>query len=137
MHKMLWLFGCVVLALGGCGTQDLREAISGRVTFDGQPLAHGSLRFEPLDTRLGQAAGAVITQGQFQVDSSQGLTPGAYRVAVSSPRVEPTAAPSMDNSGPVEERIPARYNANSELKINVESGGTNQFQFDLLTTNSN
>jgi hypothetical protein len=43
----------------------------------------------------------------------------------------------MDNSGPVEERIPARYNANSELKINVESGGTNQFQFDLLTTNSN
>jgi hypothetical protein len=137
MHKMLWLLCCVTLALSGCGELDLREAVSGRVTLDGQPLAHGSLRFEPLDAKIGQAAGAVIKQGQFQVDRSQGLTPGAYRVAVSSPRVDPAAAPSMDYSGPAEEQISPRYNTNSELQINVESGGTNQFQFDLLTNNAN
>jgi hypothetical protein len=133
IYCFLVLLACTAIAVAGCNEPSNRQAISGSVLLDGQPLAHGSIRFEPRDAARAQASGAVIAAGKFAVARDQGLVPGTYRVAVSSPKNDPAAAPSMDGGGLAEERIPRRYNIDSELEIVVEPRGGNQFTFDLIT----
>ena len=69
-----WPFHCGVRGQGitllvcltaGCGATDSlsRQAISGTVTLDGQPLAGGAILFEPTTERAGTAVGATIRQG--------------------------------------------------------------------------
>ncbi len=129
---------CFVLAgAAGCGGGDplQRQAVSGTVTFKGQPLDKGTITFLPADSQSkAQPGGATITNGQFSLPAAQGLAPGKYRVQISSPvggaEAKPDEAPG-DSSKLAEERIPASWNTESKHEITVEKGGANKFDFKI------
>jgi hypothetical protein len=125
-----------------CGCQSKnplgRLPLSGEVTLDGAPLDQGQIVFSPLQTegKLVNSS-AIIVAGKYELPAESGLLPGPYRVVISStPKpgagpVDPIKAMEAPPPPPVE-RIPAKYNVESELKIDVQKQETpNTFNFDL------
>jgi hypothetical protein len=80
------------------------------------------------------AVGALIQHGSFAIDRDRGPTPGWYRVRIysnSGVQAPPGKGQSQSSRRPMVERLPAVYNARSELEVSVTANGPNQFQFDL------
>jgi len=122
--------------LFGCGSSDglNRQAISGTVTLDGQPIPIGAILFEPATQESGTAVGATIRQGGFAIARREGPVPGSYQVRVysSSGIQAPPAQGQTDRTPrPMVERIPARYNTQTELRATVLGRHANPFRFDL------
>jgi len=111
-----------------------RQAISGTVTLEGQPLQDGSIQFLPTSQREVLSGGAVVADGRFSISRREGLTPGDYRVVITSApsetSVRPTEAPGLAPE-PAKERIPEKYNRKSTLTAKVEDDGPNTFEFRL------
>ena len=64
-------------ATAGCGGPPPAVA-RGRVTLDGEPLAHGTIAFLPADGK-GPTAGGLVTAGGYEV---RGMAPGLKLVRV-------------------------------------------------------
>lgn len=133
----LFVLLCLLPPLG-CGGNPLdRQAVSGKVVLDSKPLDHGSIQFCPERTQRGIFAGALIVNGKYEVPGSKGLPPGKYTVRISAAipgsNAAPKGPPGMSMSKPLQERIPAQYNAESRLTVEVKSGGGNAFDFALKT----
>jgi hypothetical protein len=134
----------VLLALVGCGEDTIprddlpRESVSGAVTLDGQPMARGTIQFDPVQGTQGPAAFAVgeIKDGKFAIDRARGPVPGQYKVSISS-RPPIVIAPDQ---GPGErpkqepEKVPVRYNKKSTLTKEITGGATNAFDFELKSS---
>jgi hypothetical protein len=115
-----------------------REAITGTVTFDGGPLARGTIQFRPATQAEATASGAMIDDGRFAIPRDQGLVPGKYKVQIDSREdaAAPLAGGELPGAIPVAKKkpaalIPPRYNTRTELTAEVKSGGPNEFTFDL------
>jgi hypothetical protein len=131
--------GLVVAAglLAGCGdSAERRYAVSGTVTYKGQPIANGLISFMPRGTDA-SAGGSAIVNGKYTIPSSVGLLAGEYDVVVSVPTATPAKA-AGDDEAPGEggeretgEALPARYNLMTELKAEVKAEDKNQFDFHL------
>ena len=129
----------------GCGGADddlPRAAVSGTVTFEGQPLAQGRIQFEPSSPDAKVTAGAEITDGRFAIPRDQGPTPGDYRVMVTSavvrksgadvaPGDEPAKRGGPMLPAPAVELIPKEYNAQTKLTAKVEANKSNVYEFAL------
>jgi hypothetical protein len=118
----------------GCGANDGPQAVSGSVTYRGKPLTHGTVTFLTTSGAPGPAAGALVTDGRFEVPAARGLEPGTYRVAISAP--EPGGVLTREEkaagaSPKARESLPAKYNAATELTAEVRAGAENRFDFDL------
>lgn len=125
------IIGAIAL-LGGCGAKNElnRQPISGTVTLDKEPVANGTIRFEPLEK--GVAAGATISQGKYNIPAERGLPAGEYLVRISAAGATgPVEEAPGDSSKLAEELIPAKYNSNSELKVSVKVGDRNPYDFNL------
>src|SRR5262249_60971208 len=93
---------------------------AGRV--DGQPVKVGTMSFFPKDGKT-STAGGKITDGQYSVE----VPVGVMKVSISEPRgsgkkkkLYPTAdSPEVELQ---EEGLPARYNEQTELELEVKSG---------------
>lgn len=144
-------------ALAGCASQaesdDLpRQAVSGTVRFDGRPLEHGRIVFQPASPEAKVPAGGEIEDGQFAIPRGQGPTPGDYRVMISSSGPAPPGAdapPGAEEVNPPKasrpsrgakasnasraapELIPKEYNAKTKLTAKVEADKPNTFEFAL------
>jgi len=128
------------LLLCGCGPgrdPHGRQAISGSVTFQGKPLAPGTIQFLPANANE-SGAGALIREGRYQIPREQGLSPGTYSVAITSPEenttdppISPPGHPGVKMPPPGKERIPARFNRDTKLSITVTDSGPNTFDFNL------
>jgi hypothetical protein len=137
MRNALWLAmvlaACIGLTIAGCGggSPQGRLAISGQVTFEGQPLDQGSIQFTPLDSESGISGGAIIQNGSYTIEAEKGLAPGKYRVRIFSAEAsgEAEEMPGMSEEAP-KERIPAQYNVESTLEADV-SGDKTTFDFKL------
>jgi hypothetical protein len=113
---------CLVLGLVlGCSADAKHGTVTGTVSFDGQPLKSGNIRFDPADGHTA-TADAMITDGKF----SATVPPGDKRVSITAPKVigkkkvyETPNSPTVDLT---EEMLPKRYNAQSELKATVKLG---------------
>jgi hypothetical protein len=122
--------------LAGCGGDPVdalpREAVSGQVTFEGKPLAAGLIQFQPTGQEA-TAGSAAVAAGRYAIRKDEGLVPGKYRVAITTPVAEAGPSPALpgDEKPPPREPIPARYNAKSTLSADVTKGGPNTFDFDL------
>jgi hypothetical protein len=129
------LFAAALLALLGCSGPP-RTTVSGKVTFDGQPLASGQIVFEPQGTgRLGIAQ---ISAGAYTMPAEHGPTAGAYvvRITANRPSGRKTKA-GLGANGPSlvdrhEQFLPAKYNEQSELKAEVSGEG--QIARDFILT---
>ncbi len=85
-ERPLLVLACVVL-LAGCGGEPEAERfdVKGTVTFDGQPVAYGTMTFIPKQGDRGGASGnATIENGSFDTSKrGEGVIGGLHRVIVS------------------------------------------------------
>ena len=127
----------------GCGSGDAlnRQAISGFVSVNGNPLKHGLIRFEPQGTTTGPGVMAEIFEGEFCFSKDNGPIPGTHRVEVEATQFQGfaidneaayTAAVMQTGRSPLGRNpIPAAYNANSTLTVFVQDSDDQTFPFDL------
>lgn len=129
--------GIILLALAaGCGRGSgvERAVVSGTVTFQGQPVADGMIRFIP---DAGPASGAVIKEGRYEVKASGGAAAGVCRVEIRGFRQgaaqnRPAGGPQIDaNPQGRVQFIPNQYNAESTLQVTVEAKQGQVHNFDL------
>jgi len=109
------------------------QAVSGTVTLDAKPLDNGTIQFVPAETTNGLLSGALIVHGAFYIPSEKGIPPGKYTVRITS--VAPSAnvssgPPGSESTKPAQERIPPKYNAQSQLTATVTAGSANTFSFE-------
>jgi len=123
--------GLLAVALG-CGKGGVRrEVVQGKVTFKGQPLDAGQIRFliDDRPTAMGQ-----ISKGAYKIDHLGGVPVGSGKVEIEG--FEDTGKvvfTSIDGKKTMEANqiLPAKYNAKSELKVEISAGATNEKNFDL------
>lgn len=92
MHSLLQatLSGLLIFSLCGCGGSG--EAVpdmyhlSGKVTFNGAPVEHGSINFNPTVEKGGHAGFAVITNGTYdtKAEGGKGHAGGSLMVIIKS-----------------------------------------------------
>jgi hypothetical protein len=116
----------------GCASGSRFGDVQGEVTLDGQPLAEGVVRFVPADGKT-PTASALVEGGRFR----ERVPVGNHRVEISSPKLPKGVTSSgqmkrgtVDEGAALEELIPERYNARTELTTEVKKG-TNKVRFDL------
>ena len=133
---VVFVLGVVVAGCGGATDGLPREAVSGTVTFKGQPLDVGSISFRPTTTSV--AAESLIEKGSYSISRDQGLVPGKYKVLIfaregSEPKRAEGVAPGSEprqKQRPAD-LIPPEYNSATTLTAEVTAGGKNTFDFDL------
>src|SRR5262245_57778273 len=130
-YAFLSFSGFAILALVlGCGSDGPNVApVEGTVTFGGRPLADATIRFEPAEGVLPPSVGKTDAEGNYELHYSKdarGATIGDQIVRITS-----FGAIGEDCERQIiPEKIPARYNMKSELKVTVKRG-SNTFDFDL------
>lgn len=104
--------------------------VSGKVTFDGEPVAEGFIEFRALsgDTRgfAGPIKNGTYAAKTFAAPMSVSIT--AFRQV---PGTFMQAAPDQPKVPTTEQYIPARYNTATELKADVPAGGDRRLDFGL------
>jgi len=127
------------LAVGCSGSGDdlPREPVSGTVTLDNQPLPNGTISFVPASGSGG--GGGTIKDGKFSIARAGGLVPGSYSVSINASETQgEQTKPKMvggtrKESQVAKELIPAKYNANTELKAEIKKGGNKDLNFVLVS----
>jgi hypothetical protein len=125
--------------LGGCGGGDglPRQEVLGQVTLNGEPLADGTIQFQPGTITEGPevSGGALISGGVYRIARNEGLVPGTYKVLIfAHDEAKTPAATASDpgaRGGPPAELIPPRYNASTTLTAEISKEKPNVFNFDL------
>jgi hypothetical protein len=124
------------LAVGGCSgnIDDLpRQPITGTVTLDGRLLPTGLIVFTPPGSVAGGAktsGAASITNGRFSIPRVKGLIPDKYSVAIYPGRT-PAEALSPEGRARATFRIPAKYNTQTELEVEISAGGNKELRIDI------
>jgi hypothetical protein len=108
-----------------------RYPVKGRITLGGQPLKGGSVVFLPNPGNPGSASGTEVLDGQYYLPRERGLSPGSYKVLISSLPSVPKKEAGPPTTPPAKERIPPRYNIESELTVEVQAESENTFDFPL------
>ena len=115
-----------LLAVAGCGRRGPATcAVSAAVTYNGAAVPDGSIVFMPLDKGMSADAGR-ITGGK----SSFSAKPGKKKVEIRAVREVGKVIPSMGVRAR-QSYIPANYNTETTLTVEVIAGGKNEFSFDL------
>lgn len=121
----LGLVALLALLLAGCGPKIV--TVSGNVTLNGMPVAKGVIDFTSLEPPQNTAT-ADIVNGKYSVK----LPTGKKQVRISAPVVtgqkpEYQGGPLMDVTG---ESIPDRYNATTELTLDVTGSTTKDWPLE-------
>ncbi len=134
---VLWVLTVAAL-VGQVGCGGGLAAVSGRITFDGQPVEDGEVRLVPTSTGAGagQVTGAAIVQGRYDIPGDKGALPGTYRVEIRAQKKTGKKLPSIPPATPgtmydeTMQFIPAKYNDQSTLTVDLASGN-NAKDFEL------
>jgi hypothetical protein len=124
------IFVALLVVQVGCGG-DKAAVVTGKVTFNGEVVETGAIRFVPADGD-GPVAGAMIEGGVFTATK---VHVGKNQVFITSPRgtgvmVKSWDAPDAPIGEEVVEGIPAKFNSESELFYDVTKGQQTK-NFDL------
>ena len=124
-----WAF-VALLTLAGCSNNKMAD-VKGTVTIDKNPIQEGTITFFPEDGKA-PTTGGPITKGEYNVKVPVGL----MKVSISMGKVVGKKKLYPDPDSPYaevkEEALPAKYNEQSELKLEV-TPGTVQKDFDLTS----
>ena len=130
---VIWLL--LAACCAGCSQSIVVEktTVSGTVTYNGQPVEKGEIRFLPKSGTAGPLASGAIVDGKYTVTAAGGVPVGTHKVEIvghgelPKPANAPPIAPT-----PREQYIPAKYNTSSELECSVASSGnvTQDFKLD-------
>ncbi|MCA9229311.1 MAG: hypothetical protein KDA57_01560 [Planctomycetales bacterium] len=118
-----------LFVLAGCGASDSQSAVRGKVSFRGEVLDRGSLRFFGSE---GRPVGSVIGEdGAYEVE----LPPGQYQVSVSLPPQGAAGVLDAETPPPPDPNaLPDRYTRaqTSGLSVTVgPQGGTVEYNIEL------
>jgi hypothetical protein len=139
-YRSLWSC-CAALSLGlaagGCGgaTDDLpREAVHGKVTIDGEPLAKGAIRFVTATPGAGRVieVGELIRDGEYSIPRANGPVPGTYHVTIT----EEAEAPPMVGGAPgprAKVKVSRISSANNTLSAEVKKAQSESIDFALTS----
>jgi hypothetical protein len=133
----------------GCGYDDgigKRFAVSGRVTYNGQPVKTGSVNFYPEDPNTARpAVGEIQQDGSYRLTTQtpgDGAMGGKYKVAISAYDVDTSKTAPLTGGvpdqaavaqAPRKSLIPIKYSGTDEsgLTATIGPNSTNTFNFDL------
>jgi len=91
---LTWLGAIIAAALAapGCGSSPPNSSsvqVSGRVTYNGQPVGYGSLIFQPQETtKSSWGVGTISEDGKYSLLTNQpdlGLQPGRFDIYIRPP----------------------------------------------------
>lgn len=125
----------ILLSLG-CGYRSGLERVhvSGKASYDGQPIEVGQIRFIPVEPTRAPITVENIRDGAYETDKSGGVPIGNFRVEIRmfDPE-EYRNAPRVAGAPAVKQLLPDKYNRDSELTITIESG-SDSVEHDFLLT---
>ncbi len=130
--------GCLCVVLAGCRPEysgSKRYSLTGKVTFNGEPVDLGSISFIPLgaDQRV---SGGEIVDGTYTVPEERGANAGKHRIEIHwQKKTGEVILHHYEGKPPVEEfvrteGIPAEFHSESTLTADVGDNKTT-FDFDL------
>jgi hypothetical protein len=138
MNRISWFLLLGVVALAGCGSGPRLLHVFGNITFEGKPIENGTIEFIPADGTPGPSMGSSIKDGKYEIAKTKGPHEnGVYQVRITNMRKTGKKTRNfMAPGGPlvdVEENvIPAKYNAQSTLKVTMTpDNAAKGFNFDL------
>lgn len=124
-----------LLVIAGCQKKSRwqRVLLSGTVTYQGEPVELGQIRFLPVGTSQGPITIEDISEGRYSTDSTNGVPVGTHRVEITSyDPDEYNNAPTGPGAPPVRQLLPNQYNKQSELTLEIAAEPTKQtHDFDL------
>lgn len=137
-HSYPFIATAMVIVLAvvlGCGEKsDLEKVIvSGEVTYKGQPVGAGDIRFDPVGETKGPVSGARIVDGKYTADGRGGVPVGEHIVRIrgfhtSSGGGEGDMLSSAGQRSGNPQYIPSNNNSHSDLYVTIESGEAEQTQ---------
>ena len=123
--------GTGLLATGCEPAKAKFNAVSGSVTWKGQPIKGGTINFRSDDGK--HVGTGTILDGKYTIPAISGLPAGKYAVAITYPDPKiPAPDPSVP-PGPsafAREMLPAKYASGKELKADIQDL-SNDVNFDL------
>ena len=130
--RRTWLCATLsALVLAGCAESGPDVApVTGRVTLDGQPMVGARLMFQPEAVGGSPSYGTTDGEGRYTLGYKRGQ-PGAMP-GWHSIRIE-AGAGQEGSEGKATPALPARYNAQSELRREVKADEDNTVDFDLTS----
>ena len=117
-----------LLVFTGCDTGGVegRGEVLGTVRLDEQPLAEGSILFQPTGGNSGPVAGATIQDGTFHIPAKTGPPIGLNRIEVNAVkktgRKIPAPLPGSGMMDELVEAIPDHYNKQTTLQSDIKQG---------------
>jgi len=124
-----------LLAVGCDGQNTVR--VWGTVNYQGRAVEEGQIIFFPLEDTDGPSTGGAIEKGSYDIPAKSGpRAGGVYQVQITGTGPARSYSPDASGVGPKytvrEQYIPARFNKNSRLQVNIaERGAKNEHDFDL------
>ncbi len=132
LSLMLLFLGCVI----GCGSSGPElGTVDGSVSLDGDPLPGAVVSFRPVEGGR-TAEGITDDSGHFVIEfaaGSKGALLGDHEVRVTTYREKVISDNGRVEDPGVPEKVPKKYNEDSELVRTVEAGANH---FDLELTSS-
>jgi len=124
-HRRQSVWGMILLVVAlGCGQgRPNYVLVSGEVTFDGQPVEVGQIRFTPAAGTSGPITISAIRQGQYTTEKTSGVPIGNHRVGIRAfDPDEYNNRPKGPGSPPLRQLLPEKYNGRSDLTVAIETG---------------
>ena len=128
MRQILFFSLCV--AFIGCSRSDM-GSVTGSVTVDGEPAKVGAISFFAVDGRA-PTAGAPIVDGKFTAQVKPGVCMVQIRVSKVVGKKKIYDTPDSPVREVWAEVLPAKYNDNTQLKLDVKRGD-NQQEYKLTS----
>src|SRR5262245_31539415 len=120
-----WLSGLLVATLwvaAGCsGSGPRMGEVTGSVTVDGKPAESGAISFFPLDGKS-PTAGGMIKDGRYTAKVPVGNAKVEIRVPKVVGKKKLYDRPDSPEQPILQEVLPPKYNDQTELKFEVQSG---------------
>jgi len=127
----LLLSTIAAINLPGCGAEAPPCTVRGKVTYRGNPVERGAIRFVTTNETEGVGGVAPITNGQYAIDEDE-MYAGNYLVMISAFEYTGRTITIDEGNEVKEERqyLPARYNRNSNERVEL-APGENVIDFQL------
>ncbi len=134
LGQMMLLLATILTTatLVGCGDGIERVQVSGKVTYAGQPVEVGQIRFIPAPGTEMPLTIERIKNGSYETSTSGGVPVGTYQVAIRAYHPD-DPVPSGPGQPARRQLLPAKYSTRSELKATLEPG-EKQKELDFILT---
>lgn len=127
--SLVFILGCAA------GDPHNRQAVKGKVTYDGKVIPSGNIEFVPAE---GQKVNGIteISNSEFSISKDKGLSPGKYTVRVQGfdgpvPQLKPGEDPGSANLKMPKSMVPEKYNSASQETVTIVAGKVNEITIDL------